>query len=155
MSDEFDFEKAEQDVSGEGPTLIRVEPDMLKRRVTWDMVPCYMAEAVIAKVGLQPASDEVEETEHHSSHARLNEIIPYAPILLNIAQYASEAACSAIMVSAEEDGQNTDDIVSPDVLSAIVFNSMVTVLAELNDVGLIHTLPISGKVFRMDDDEDQ
>lgn len=140
MSDEngFDWDRFEQEHPDIDPSQV-ITPDMLKRRIAWDVVPCEIAAEVINHMGLMPGSTEVAEAEHEQSHLRLEGVKPLLPYLDNMARYSAEAVVSAMIVSADEDLDDPSEREAAVArLAPVVYMSAWGIVAELIDTGVIH-----------------
>lgn len=134
----FDWEQFEKDYPGIDPAQV-VTPDMLKRRIAWDVVPCEIADAVIRSLNLMPGSQEVADTEHQQSHLRLEGARPLLPYLDNMARYAAEAVVGAMIVSADEGEDHSDERDEAIArLAPVIYMSAWGILAEMLDSEVIH-----------------
>jgi len=61
---------------------------LLRRQLTWDLIPCPDVNKFMPKVTLVPGSDEGVEVEHRAHHRRLNAIMPILPQLAQTADLA-------------------------------------------------------------------
>ena len=126
------------------PSVIALTPDMLTKRVLWDMLPCHSTERerlhqVRDMLELQPSSDEVEEQEHQDSHLRATAIQPILPYVAAFAQHTAIVTRAAMMVGNDETGPiNPEEVVEAEKLAAILMASAVSIVAELVDIGVLH-----------------
>lgn len=150
-----DFEaliNAEYPEEATGPVVTRITPEMMLKRLIWDIVPCATAAEVAAQTGLHPASPDVEDTEHHQSHERLVQVYALTPFLNDFAIHAAKAVRGAMIVGSEDvDPQDEDKVLDVEVLAALVYQTSIAIIAELNDIGAIH-LPHT-TIFEVDDSE--
>lgn len=138
MADQFDWDQFEKDHPDIDPAQV-VTPDMLKRRIAWDVAPCDVAAEVIKFMGLTPGSDEVAETEHVQAHRRLEAVKPILPYLDNMSRYAADAIVSAMIVSADPDADvEAEKDAALERLTPVVYMAAWGILAELLDSEVVH-----------------
>lgn len=117
-----------------------ISPEMLAKRLLWDVTPCELATEVARALGLPPTSDEVEKMEHRESHRRLMGASPLAPFIQPMASEATSAVLGAIMVthdmSVEADGEIIAE--SAERLLPVVSQASYAIVANLIDMGLLH-----------------
>jgi hypothetical protein len=146
QSGEVDWSQLEGLGGEEGlPVGTVISPDMLAKRLLWDVTPCDLAERVRDYLGYSPASEDVEEMEHKESHQRLAQVIVIAPYVDAMAGHTARAIAGAMIV---ESGDTPPDAVRDETiekLEPVIFHAAVGILAELIDVGLVH-LPHYGFV---------
>lgn len=126
-----------------GATIL--SPEMITKRMVWDMVPCAMAVDVSKQLGLQPASDDVEEMEHLASHARLVASATLFPVVQVLSQDAVKAAIYAMLMASEDadsldsDGNVNEEAAMERVINIfpIVLQTVFAVVSELQDTGLL------------------
>jgi hypothetical protein len=149
MTDEnipdVDWDKMEDSVSDgtlpPGYEHTVLSPEMLAKRLVRDVVPCDMAVAVADLLGLHRASEDVEDMEHVQSHMRLNDAGLIVPFLSLLAPHAAAAGAAALVVGAGA----TDDISPEDLrtsverLTPMIYATSLSVIAELIDIGVLHT----------------
>lgn len=142
MSDDDDLSGLEE-AMGDGATHTVMSMDMLKKRLVWDIVPCEDARKVAALLEMNPASDDVEEMEHQEAHARLDTIGPLGQLIQNMSFYSAEALHGAMLVEHGDEIQTKGVVLSPEMLSTMVFSTSVAILSELVDMNIVH-LPHMG-----------
>lgn len=136
--EEFNFSKYDQ----EGDSVpLPLDENMLRRRIVWDVTPCSIAEDVIKAMGLPPASEEVEETEHQEGHARMNELLPVIPVILQLSYFATEAVRESIVHALSPLGVSPEAVMDVDALHPVVLAVTMAVIAEMVDVNAIHVIP--------------
>src|SRR5690349_15939967 len=74
-------------------------PQMLTKRLLWDIVPCGEVEALIPLMNLTPDSPEVSEMEHQASHDRINQLTPLREMLALLVPLVSGITASAMLVN--------------------------------------------------------
>lgn len=128
---EFDFDKEE--TSGNQV----ITPAMMRKRVIWDVAPDEYAVAVARRLGLNPASPDVEDMEKAEAYRRLQPVGILAPVLNDLALHSAEAVRAAMM---EVHGDDYGDSPSMEieVLAAFIAQSSAGILAELIDIGALH-----------------
>lgn len=136
-----DFDALFDDAEAKGLSMTIVSPDMMRKRITWDIAPCDSAEQVAIKIGLQPASSEVEEMEHFQSHGRLQAVAMLAPVIQMTSVFSAEVVRGAMMVE-HGDAIGDEQILEAEKLAPLIFATALAIIAELNDVGLIHLGPM-------------
>lgn len=134
LESKFDFEG--MDPEKNQISQIVITDDMLRRRLTWDIVPCTIAVDVIKRMGLPDASEEVEETEHRESHLRMAALEPVIPVIQVMAVHAAESAGFATLVAnGGEDAYTEAEI---ERIALLIFQSSLAIISEMNDVGFLH-----------------
>lgn len=143
-----DWERLEQDATGVDPRQPRWEiqvmkPEMLSRRLVWDIAPCELAERTVEVLGLPQVSDDVEEKEHLEAHDRLDAVAFIAPLVDHFSLHAASAVVAATVVEHREDDpdyvmseSDKNDAVS--TLGPLVFQTSIALIAELVDLGMLH-----------------
>lgn len=130
------FKRKKQDP--EEPQVDLYSPQMLAKRLLWDIVPCGAVPSYIPLMGLVPDSADVADMEHQASHARLERIRPIADLLEIFSPLVSGITASAMLVNS---GTET---MEPELASAlqkhhayVVQVSLQAVIAELLDMGVL------------------
>lgn len=119
-----------------GPnTRVAITPQQMMKRLVWDIVPCSVATQTAIKVGLSPASEDVEEMEHRSSHDRLRPIEPIGPMIQMMSGMAVRAALESTEVVHGEVASTDPE--SAMYLHGLVYQATVGILAELHDAGIL------------------
>jgi hypothetical protein len=135
MTDEMPpdpFEKIEQ-MHGR---VRQITPEMLQRRIVWDLVPCNQVAEVAAKIGLSGASPDVEEMEHHAAHERLGVVWgTIGPLIHNMAVLATRAVSATVDVSNGEEGYLGQE--QEMFLHSVVAYASASIVAELQDMGML------------------
>jgi hypothetical protein len=113
-----------------------ITSQQMMKRLIWDVAPCPVASEVAKKVGLSPASPDVEEMEHTEAHFRLA-IVERAlgPMLTMMSGMSVRAALEATEVAHGEEARTDPE--SASYLHALVYQAILGILAELQDVGAI------------------
>lgn len=112
-------------------------PQMLVKRLLWDIVPCGDVKKILPLMNLTPDSDEVSEMEHRASHERLNEIEPMGELLDLLLPLVSGITASAMLVNS---GASVDEETAALLQrhhSVVVRAGVVAVIANLLDMGIL------------------
>lgn len=134
--DEFEFEKDfDPSVPVSGNIITAA---MMRKRVIWDVAPDHLATQVVAHLGLQPASPEVEQMEMQEAYRRLQLIGPLYPFVADLARHAAEAMRGAMIVQYGEGAVSTNPGYELDALTMFIAQSAAGILAEMLDVGALH-----------------
>ena len=112
--------------------------DMLIKRLLWNMSPCNLAQDVGAKIGLKPASEDVEEKEHQESHQRLAMVIPLNGLVEAMSTYAAKIVMGNIVVGQDQDIPEEEFAEMVDRIEPAIHMASLGIIAELVDVGLLH-----------------
>lgn len=149
--DDFDFEsidwsQMEHNVSGEGredlpegvESVHIISPEMLAKRLLWDISPCSLAVDAGKVLGLPPASPDVEDMEHTESHQRLTGAALAAPFIQEMARHASNAVVAAIITASGAEAPQEDRDESAQRLEPVIFQSAFAIIAEMIDMGILH-----------------
>lgn len=139
-NDEWNFEELMDKAEAQGQSVTIISPDMMKKRIVWDVVPCDMAPQVASRLGLQPASEEVEDMEHRQSHQRLVDASMLAPVAGMMSQQAAEAVRGAMLVE-HGDEAGEEEILQVEKLTPLIFTTAYAIIAEMIDTGLLHIGP--------------
>ena len=142
-----DWESIEAAFPGVDPSRV-ITPDMLRKRVMWDIVPDEIADQVVREMGMQSASSDVEDMEKREAHARLDALAPILPVLGALATHASESLVAAMIVGYGADGIPADTKEEAmEKLTPLILAASLGMLAELLDVDILHLphyLPLTG-----------
>jgi hypothetical protein len=146
--DSVDWSKLEQEHFDPGtpahaPNVQIISPQMLAKRVLWDVVPCSMATDVSKLLGLPPASEDVEEMEHQESHRRLVAASMVAPFVQAMAQDAAQSVVAALSLSEFNEIDDQERLEAAARLFPMLFQTAYAIIGNLMDVGLLH-LPDHG-----------
>ena len=137
-SEELSWEDIEKMYPGIDPANVLM-PSQLRKRITWDVVPCAFASTVMSMVGINQGSDDVEEMEHRESHKRLDAVQELYPAIGMMSSFAAEAVVGAILVSSgAEDLPAEDRAEAISKLAPQIAVSTVGILAELVAAGAVH-----------------
>lgn len=115
-----------------------ISPEMLAKRLLWDVAPCNMVEQVRDLLGYSPASSDVEDMEHSESHLRLAAASVAYPIVAEMAKHAAQGIVGSMIVGS---GDDIPDAVREDTIEKIepvILMSSFAIIAELLDVGILH-----------------
>jgi hypothetical protein len=112
-------------------------PQMLTKRLLWDIVPCGEVEGLIPLMHLTPDSPDVSEMEHQASHDRIDQLAPLREMLALLIPLVSGITASAMLVNSG----NSVDADTAAVLqrhhSVVVRAGVVAIIANLLDMGII------------------
>lgn len=118
-------------------------PEMVAKRVTWNVAPHDHAAEISAYMGLPAVSDEILEKEHDEAHLRLQEAAVLLPAIHMLAVAAARSILATMVVMNEvADGiemDSEDFNESAEKLEAVLFEGTVSTFVELMDWGLLHT----------------
>lgn len=130
----------EQDATDGKPEVMTLTPDMIKRRLLWDISPHPLVEDISKRLELPEVSPEVFETEHQEAHYRMIPIQPMWQSLSVLGIYSTEILRAAMVELALAQGEEVDEsrIVEVEQLAPFVIQATASILAELIDVGAIH-----------------
>jgi hypothetical protein len=112
-------------------------PQMLTKRLAWDIVPCSEVEALLPLMGLSPDSAEVSEMEHEASHDRIEQLTPLKEMLALLIPLVSGITASAMLVNSGNSVDEETAAVLQRHHSVVVRAGVVAVLANLLDMGII------------------
>jgi hypothetical protein len=165
VSDEkhnIDWDAFERDVAKDADPFESIHtnaisPEMLAKRLLWDVTPCDMEGHVVevAKyLGYPPASEDVEQMEHDESHARANNAGILLPFVAEMAAHAAKAVAGSMIVgSGDQDHMSeADRDETIDKLRPIIAQTSFGILAELLDVGILHTPHFATFLFTTEDE---
>jgi hypothetical protein len=112
-------------------------PEMLTKRLLWDIVPCDEAEQLIPLMGLSPDSQEVSDMEHEASHIRVTALTPLSEMLALLVPLVSGITASAMLMNS---GNSVDEETASALQrhhSVVVRAGVVAILANLLDMEII------------------
>jgi hypothetical protein len=112
-------------------------PQMLTKRLLWDIVPCSQVEALIPLMNLTPDSQDVSEMEHQASHDRIDQLTPLREMLALLIPLVSGITASAMLVNSGNSMDEETAAVLQRHHSVVVRAGVVAVLANLLDMGII------------------
>lgn len=136
----------------EGTANFLISPEMLAKRLLWDVTPCSLAEQVRDYLGYSPASEDVEEMEHRESHQRLVQASAAAPFVEAMSKHAAKAIVGAMIVSSGDTPPDAVRQETTDKLEPVIFQACFSILAELIDVQILHFAHFG---FLVADDEEE
>ncbi|MER5754319.1 hypothetical protein [Streptomyces sp. NPDC002088] len=112
-------------------------PQMLVKRLLWDIVPCDQTERLIPLMKLSPDSPEVAEMEHRASHERVAQLMPLREMLDLLVPLVSGITASAMLVNSGISSDEESAVALQRHHSTVVRAGVVAVLANLLDMGII------------------
>lgn len=132
----------------DGSGLVTISPEMLAKRILWDVTPCDMAVDVASYLNMSPASEEVEEMEHSESHQRLRGAAVLAPCIEAMSDHAARAIVGCMIVAQGDEDKISEELQQEavDKQHAVIFQSAFAVIAEMLDIGILH-LPHLGVFY--------
>jgi hypothetical protein len=133
FDDAGDFEEFEDD----GPQVDIYTPQMLVKRLLWDIVPCPQVPQMIPLMKLSPESPDVAEMEHRASHERLAQVLPLKEMLDVLGPLVSGITASAMLVNSGISADEETAVALQRHHSSVLRAGMVAVLANLLDMGII------------------
>ncbi len=140
---EADFDQTTGEIGADTPPSANVHvytADILAKHMLWNVVPCDMAEDVTRALGLNWASDDVEDMEHRESHGRLNGAASVVQVAGVLASHGTRAALMATIVAngVPEDIRERLLEESVEKLTPLVAQTTFGIIAELVDMDLLH-----------------
>jgi hypothetical protein len=127
----------EDDGFEEESRIVAYTPQMLVKRLLWDIIPCPDVDKMIPLMKLTPDSEEVSEMEHRASHERLQEVLPLKDMLDLLTPLVSGITASAMLVNSGIQADEETAVALQRHHSQVVRASLVAVLANLLDMGII------------------
>ncbi|MFF1701302.1 hypothetical protein [Streptomyces sp. NPDC058252] len=121
----------------EEPGVALYTPQMLVKRLLWDIIPCPDVDKMLPLMKLTPDSEEVREMEHRASHERLQEIMPLKDMLDLLTPLVSGITASAMLVNSGIQADEETAVALQRHHSQVVRASLVAVIANLLDMGII------------------
>ncbi|RZU35965.1 hypothetical protein EV284_3448 [Streptomyces sp. BK022] len=112
-------------------------PQMLTKRLAWDIVPCSEVERLIPLMGLTPDSPDVSDMEHKASHDRIDALAPLKEMLALFIPIVSGITASAMLVNSGNSVDEETAAVLQRHHSVVVRAGIVAILANLLDMGII------------------
>jgi hypothetical protein len=134
-----DFEDFEDhdEFEEEEPQIDLFTPQMLTKRLLWDIIPCSDVEKMIPLMKLTPDSPDVSEMEHRASHERLAQVLPLKEMLDLLGPLVSGITASAMLVNSGISADEETAVALQRHHSSVLRAGMVAVLANLLDMGII------------------
>jgi hypothetical protein len=134
-----DFEDFEDhdEFEEEEPQIDLFTPQMLTKRLLWDIIPCPDVEKMIPLMKLTPDSPDVSEMEHRASHERLAQVLPLKEMLDLLGPLVSGITASAMLVNSGISADEETAVALQRHHSSVLRAGMVAVLANLLDMGII------------------
>lgn len=120
-----------------GPVIDLFTPEMLAKRLLWDIVPCPQVPGMIPLMKLNPDSPDVAEMEHRASHDRLALVVPLKEMLDLLGPIVSGITASAMLVNSGISADEEAAVALQRHHSSVLRAGMVAVLANLLDMGII------------------
>lgn len=122
---------------GEKPQVDIFTPQMLVKRLLWDIVPCSDVPGMIPLMNLSPDSADVAEMEHRASHERLNEVYPVKGMLDVLVPLVSGITASVMLVNSGISVNEESAVALQRQHSSVLHAGVVAILANLFDMGII------------------
>lgn len=115
---------------------INLEP-LIRRQLVWDLLPCAQAADSMSGLGLTPASKDVDDMEHRTSHRRLNTLIPIIGAVRLYSDIAGDVLGRSILNAQGYDVDNDED---PKLqhYKHVVMASSEAVIANLIAANVLH-----------------
>jgi hypothetical protein len=126
-----------EDFEEEEPQVDLFTPQMLTKRLLWDIIPCSDVEKMIPLMKLSPESPDVSEMEHRASHERLAQVLPLKEMLDLLGPLVSGITASAMLVNSGISADEETAVALQRHHSSVLRAGMVAVLANLLDMGII------------------
>lgn len=122
------------------PQSLIITEEMLAKRILWDVAPCNLVPEVAELLELPGGSKDVQEMEHHQSHARMHDLAPIAMLLGEISGHITRSILAATIVAngVEDEVDEEEFAAQASRLYPAILQSNLTVLAELIDIGVLH-----------------
>jgi hypothetical protein len=136
-SDGMDPLHAFDDYEDDEPQVDIYTPEMLVKRLLWDIVPCSQVDDMVPLMNLSPESSDVRDMEHRASHERLAQVLPLKEMLDILGPLVSGITASAMLVNS---GISADEKTAAALQrhhSSVLRSGLVAVLANLLDMGII------------------
>jgi hypothetical protein len=121
----------------EEPQVDIFTPQMLVKRLLWDIVPCPDVPGMIPLMKLTPDSPDVSEMEHRASHERLNEVRPVKEMLDLLVPLVSGITASAMLVNSGISADEETAVALQRHHSSVLRAGVVAILANLFDMVII------------------
>ncbi len=131
------FSKKAEEEEPEEPQVSLFTPQMLSKRLVWDIIPCQDAEKMITLMELVPDSPDVSEMEHRASHERIHLVAPLKDMLDLLTPLVSGVTASAMLVNSGIQADEESAVALQRHHSQVVRASAVAILANLFDMGII------------------
>jgi hypothetical protein len=121
----------------EEPQVDLFTPQMLVKRLLWDIIPCSQVPAMIPLMKLTPDSPDVSDMEHQASHERLQEVVPAKELLDVLVPLVSGITASAMLVNSGVSADEESAVALQRHHSQVIRAGVVAILANLFDMGII------------------
>lgn len=147
-NEEFDW--SQFDGLGEGPHdpapdgVLLINDMQLRKRLVWDIAPCWTATETAERLHLPSASPDVEDMEHRQAHERLEALISLLPVVQALTANTAEVVVGA-MVTAQGLPMEHEEITEhAEGLAGILYMGVMGIIAEMVDLGFLGITP--GKI---------
>lgn len=127
-----DLSEFEGQFSDSENPLASYTPEMMARRLVWDIVPCSAALKAIEAMDLPKVSSDVEQIEHDEAHQRALLLLPVIGVLTQMSLQIALVQLTAIQ---QEDPRTT---VTMEQIFALVFPAVKASIIELLSMGYFH-----------------
>lgn len=129
--------RKKEEAQPDEPEVDYYSPQMLAKRLLWDIIPDEDIPQFVPLMGLVPDSPDVAELEQEASHARLAAVAPLLYLLEHFAPLASGITSSAILVNSGE--RLSEELARSLFLQhrQIILASSVAIIANLLDMGVL------------------
>ncbi|MDX3260728.1 hypothetical protein PV336_16025 [Streptomyces sp. MI02-2A] len=132
-----DEELPEPTEAEEGPKVDIYTPQMLTKRLLWDMVPCSQVASFLPLMNLVPDSEDVSEMEHRASHERIQRVVPLKDMLDVMTPLVSGITASVMLVNSGIKADEESAIALQRSHAMVVQRALVAVLGNLLEMGII------------------
>jgi hypothetical protein len=119
------------------PNVVMYTPEMLTKRLLWDLVPCSDVEAMMPLMNLSPESPDVRDMEHRSSHERMATVMPLGEILSLLTPLVSGITASAMLINSGVPADEASAVALQRHHSNVLQAGVGAILANLFDMGII------------------
>jgi hypothetical protein len=133
----FNSRNKQEETEPEGPQVDLYTPQMITKRLLWDIVPCSEVEKMLPLMNLTPDSPDVSEMEHKASHKRLAQVGPLGEMLALLVPIVSGITASAMLNNSGFPADEEAAITLTRHHSVVLTSGVVAVLANLLDMGII------------------
>lgn len=112
------------------------------RRLSWDALPCEIAEEVQAAMGLVPVGDEQQsDKDHAASHYRIAMVQDLSPAVEYLSPYLSQVLTRAIIMQLSDEAQPqvTKEVERKLTVqnAEIIRSSALTIIAQFISTGVL------------------
>lgn len=133
----FNWGKDQESAEEEEPQVTLYSPQMLAKRLLWDIVPCDAVAVMVPLMNLLPSSEEVDEMEHQASHERMENVRQLMPLIETLTPLVSGITASAMLVNSGVNADAELALALKKQHSQVVRASSIAILANLLDMGII------------------